>query len=383
MRLRHVKWITTRSVATGLALVAGMLAGWFVLGWLVWPVQWTGATLQDLSPAAREQWLDLVAESYSLDKDSVLAQQRLAGFAPNEQPALMEDIESRVVRRLQGTENILVLGQDQRPGWESWRTDSIMVVVIDYDRDQVGIVSIPRDLWVEIPGYGQQRLNAVDYIGEKLQVEGGGPALAQRVISDTLGIPTQHYVRIHLDGLVKIVDALGGVKVHLDCPLYERTPKDSSPTGYEEFNLPAGDITLDGDEARKFATYRYVTSDFGRTRRQQQLIWAIRNRALEVNLVSRLPELWSALSDLYTTDLDLMDLLRLARFGAGLKPSSVHGLTFTRDVLKDYTTQDGEWVLIVADRAVLDAELERLFLEQPLEQRGRVAAGEECPGPPE
>lgn len=378
MRVPHAKWIVT-----GVALLSGLLIGWLVLGWLVWPVEWTGATMQDLSPEAREQWLDLVAESYSLDKDPALAQKRLAGFGVDQQSVLMEDIESRVVRRLQGTENILILGQDQRPGWESWRTDSIMVVVIDYDRDQVGILSVPRDLWVDIPGYGQQRINAVDYIGEKMKVEGGGPALAQRVISDTLGIPTQHYVRIHMSGLVKLVDALGGVNVQLDCPLYERAPDDRQPDGYDNFVLPSGETLLTGDQARKFATYRYVTTDFGRTRRQQQIIWALRNRALEINLLPRIPGLWSAMSDLYTTDLDLTDFIRLARFGMALEPSGVHGMTFTGDVLEDYTTPAGEMVLRIADQELLDAELERLFLEKPLELRGRKQAGEECPAPPE
>ena len=127
-----------------------------------------------------------------------------------------------------------MLGQDQRPGWESWRTDSIMVIALDREAGQVGIISIPRDLWVDIPGYpqGQQRINAVDYIGEKMELAGRGPRAGRRAsMSDTLGIPTQHYVRIHLNGLVRLVDALGGVKVTLDCPLYEATPKDAADDG--------------------------------------------------------------------------------------------------------------------------------------------------------
>lgn len=373
----RVKWLTIVA-----ALTAGLLVGWLVVGWWLWPVQWSSATAQDLGPAAREQWLDLVAESYSLDRNADLAQERIAVFPADEQAALLADVESRVVRRLQGTENILVLGEDQRPGWESWRTDSIMIVVLDYDRRQVGIISVPRDLWVDIPGYGQQRMNTVDYIGEEMAYPGGGPALVSRVLSDTIGIPTRRHVRIHLDGLARLVDALGGVTVQLDCPLYERAPDDSSPTGYDEFNLPAGASLLDGKAARKFATYRTITTDFGRTRRQQQLIWAIRNRALEGDFLARFPELWSALADLYTTDLDLIAAARLARFVANLEPERVHGLTFSTDVLEDFVTQDGEWVLKIRDQAALEAELGELFLGKPLAERGRQAAGQACPTPP-
>lgn len=371
-------------VATGVALLAGLLIGWMVLGWWVLPVQWTGAAGFDLAPSEKEKYLDVVAESYTLNQNMDLARERLSTFAPEEQPALLANVETRVAHRLDKTENILVLGQDQRPGWESWRTDSIMVLAIDHERQQMGVISIPRDLWVDIPGYplGQQRINAVDYIGEKLEVPGGGPALAARVISDTLGIPTQHYVRIHLNGLVRLVDALGGVKVTLDCPLYEATPKDATMTEYVPWSLPAGENWLDGDTARKFVTYRSVTSDFGRSARQQQMIWALRNRALEVDLLPRLPELLSALSDLYSTDLNLIDIARLAKFGAGLSPSDVHGMQIGMKMLKDHVTEKGEMVLILDDRALLEAEKEKLFLREPLEELGKKAASEECPAPP-
>jgi LCP family protein required for cell wall assembly len=376
------KWV--RIALPVAALVAGLLVGWLALGWGLFPVQWTEAWALDLAPDAQQRYLDLVAESYTLNKDADLAQQRLATFPPEQQPALLQDVRTRVANRLTKTENILILGQDQRPGWESWRTDSIMVLAIDRDAGQVGIISIPRDLWVDIPGYeqGQQRINAVDYIGEKIEYPGGGPALAARVISDTLGIPTQHHVRIHLNGLVRLVDALGGVKVTLDCPLYEATPKDASMTEYVPWSLPAGDNWLDGDTARKFVTYRSVTTDFGRSQRQQQMIWALRNRALEVNLLPRLPELLGAMSDLYTTDLSLIDIARLAQFGAGLSPSDVHGFQVGMSMLKETVTESGEWVLVLADPAALTAEKEKLFLHKPLEKLGKNESGKECPPPP-
>jgi anionic cell wall polymer biosynthesis LytR-Cps2A-Psr (LCP) family protein len=172
------------------------------------------------------------------------------------------------------------------------------------------------------------------------------------------------------------------VTVHLDCPLYEATPKDAQMTEYMPWSLPAGDVTLNGDEARKFVTYRHVTNDFGRSQRQQQLIWALRNRALEINLLPRLPQLLTAMSDLYTTDLGVVDIVRLAQFGAGLHPSDVHGFQFTMNALKETVTAKGEWVLAVGDQAALQAEKEKLFLRKPLEDLGKKQADKECPAPP-
>ncbi len=377
-RVRPQVWVPL------LALLVGLLVGWLVIGWWLWPVQWTGAVPADLGPADRERYLDLVAESYLLNQDAGTAARRLASFPQEQQTGLLDEVRNRLAHRLNYTENYLFLGADQRPGWEAWRTDSIMVIAVDPKTNQVGIISIPRDLYVDVPGYGRERINAVDYIGEKKKYPGGGPALAAVVVSDTLGIPTQHYIRVQMEGLVRLVDALGGVDVTLDCPLYERTPNDSAPKGYVEWSLPAGTVHLDGDAARKFATYRYVTSDFGRTQRQQQLIWAIRNRALQGDIIARVPELWKAMSGLFTTDLTLVDVIRLVNVGLKLKPSNVHGLVFSPSVMKDYQTDQGQQVLVIKDKAALDKAKEELFFRRPLEELGRTESGKakQCPPPP-
>jgi len=377
------KWV--RIAVPILALVAGIAAGLLVIGWWLWPVQWTDALAVDLAPTDKEKYLDVVAESYTIKKDLVLAQEQLATFAPEEQPALLADVQTRVARRLYKTENILVLGDDSHHNYAIWRTDSIMVIAIDRENGQVGIISIPRDLYVDIPDYGMERINVADYIGEVREYPGGGPALASRVISETLGIPTQHYVRVHLGGLSTLVDALGGVTVDLDCPLYEYEFHKNKVTGeYDRslWTLPAGKVQLDGANAKKFATYRYATSDFSRSSRQQQLIWALRNRALEVNLIPKIPELWSALGELYSTDLTLVDVIRLAQFGMELDSSNVHSLSLNMEVLKNHVNEAGASLLIVGDRELLEEKKEQLFMQKPLERLGKNEEGKECPPPP-
>jgi LCP family protein required for cell wall assembly len=267
---------------------------------------------------------------------------------------------------LDQTDNLLVMGVDYRAGDAGWRTDTIMVIALDAAANRVGIVSIPRDLYVEIPGYGLGRINQADFIGETTGYAGGGQALLRRVISDTLGIPTRHYVRIKMEGLVRLVDTLGGVTVVLDCPLYERTPNDSSPNGVLDWSLPAGAVLLDGESAKKFATYRYATTDFGRAQRQQQLIWAIRDRALQVDVLPRIPELWKAFADMFSTDLGLLDIGKLAGFGAALKPENVHGVVLGADVMDYYITPEGAWVLVIADHEGIAAKKAQLFAARPL-----------------
>ena len=93
------------------------------------------------------------------------------------------------------------MGKDQRPDDGAWRTDTIMIVAVDQKANQVGAISVPRDLYVEIPGMGLGRINQADHFGESSKYPGGGPALLRRVLTETLGIPTQRYVRIEYDGL--------------------------------------------------------------------------------------------------------------------------------------------------------------------------------------
>jgi polyisoprenyl-teichoic acid--peptidoglycan teichoic acid transferase len=282
---------------------------------------------------------------------------------------------------LDKTDNILVLGADVRPGRWKPNTDSIMVVAIDHESNQVGIVSIPRDLYINIPGWGEDRINAAAFVGDQINYPGGGPALAQRMIKDTIGIPTQHYAIIRMEGLVRLVDALGGVTVNLECPLYEQTPDPKDQTKLVNWSLPAGPNFLNGTDAKKFATYRYIQSDFGRVRRQQQLIWAIRNRALQLDVIPRIPELWSALQDTFKTDLGLLDIVRLAKLGMAMEPQNVHGTVLDQEVMGPWTTPGGGSVLVVKDRAALEKKLAGLFGAQPISDLGKKQ-GPKCPPAP-
>lgn len=278
---------------------------------------------------------------------------------------------------LDDTENILVLGMDYRPGGKMWRTDSIMVVAVDQITRKAGVISIPRDLWVHIPGFGEGRINIADFYGEQTGYPGGGPALVGQILQDNLNITTHHWVRMEQEGLVRLVDTLGGVTITLDCPLFEKTPHPTQPGEYEYLQLPAGEVHLDGVTAKKFATFRYASTDFARARRQQQLIWAIRQRAQELDLIPLVSQLWTDLASAFQTDLNLIDVIRLIALGMQLESADVHGMVIPHAALQGKLVQGGSQVLALTDdRSVLTEALANLFASRPIAELGRSATGQ-------
>ncbi|MCB9148713.1 MAG: LCP family protein [Caldilineaceae bacterium] len=279
------------------------------------------------------------------------------------------------------TENYLILGTDRRPTWDIWRTDVIIVVGVDRVQRRAAVFSIPRDTYVPIPGHGWDRINTADIIGERsLNVEGGGPALVSAVISNTFGVPTQHWVRVDMDGFEELVDAVGGVTIHLDCPFYEPIT-DITTGGWTYLSLPAGDVTLDGVTAHWYARLRLRESDIGRTRRQRQLLWALREKMLNANLIVRLPQLWSALQGKFSTDLTLLDIVDLAQWGLPLNSSRIHtgGLT-TREV-QPWTTPGGGAVLRIVDIDLVQRTIDGVW-SGALMANAVAPENGVCPAPP-
>ncbi len=249
----------------------------------------------------------------------------------------------------QFTDNYLILGTDRRAGANDWRTDTIMIVGLDRQQGRAAVFSIPRDLYIDIPNYGYGRINQVDLLGERNpNLADGGPQLISQVISKTFGIQTDHWVRFQMDGFVRVVDAVGGVTVHLDCPFYEPI-FNVTTQAWDFFTLSAGDNQLDGDSAYWFVRLRLRESDIGRSARQRQFLWALRDKMLSANLITRFPELWSAFQDSFSTDLSLIQLIELTSFGISLDSDNVRAGGLTLYDLQNYRTEQGAVVLRIAD----------------------------------
>lgn len=279
------------------------------------------------------------------------------------------------------TDNFLILGTDRVDDAVNWRTDVIMVVGLDRAQRRAAVFSIPRDLLVPIPDRGWGRINTVDFIGqERINVEGGGPALVANVIENTLGVPIQHWVRVEMEGFEQLVDAVGGVTIHLDCPFYEPI-YDLSLGSWTYFSLPPGEVTLSGEEAHWYARLRMRETDFGRAQRQRQLLWALRDKMLSANLVLRLPELWRALDGQFVTDLSLLEIVELAQFSLPLNASRVHAGALTYPELQGFTSSSGGAVLRVSSTSAVQAKIDSIWTSAPMADAAKPE-DETCPAPP-
>lgn len=206
--------------------------------------------------------------------------------------------------------NILLIGLDYRPGEQDTRADTQIVVHIDPVSKSAAMVSIPRDLWVPIPGYGEGRINAAYQQGETdarsgdPKIPGGGPGLAKATIEDNFGIPIHYYAQVNFSGFEQIIDTIGGVNVDVPRPLVDNEfPLGNY--GVTRIYIPAGLQHMDGRTALAYARSRHTDSDLGRNARQQQVLLAIRRQGMNLNLLSKLNDLAGELSDAVRTDLSV------------------------------------------------------------------------------
>ncbi len=277
----------------------------------------------------------------------------------------------------QQTDNYLFLGTDRLQGEGSWRTDVIMLVGLDRVQGRAAVFSIPRDLYVNIPGYGMGRINQADFIGERNPERyGSGPQLVSTILSQTLGVETNHWIRFQMDGFVRVVDAIGGVNVYLDCPFAEPI-FNLTTNSWDYFTLPAGDNWMDGDTAYWFVRLRLRSSDIARAERQRQFLWALRDQMLNTNLITRFPELWGAFSDSFSTDLSLLELIDLTRVGLSYGTENVRSGGLTLADLRGFTTEQGAAVLGIADPGRVRAVVNGVWEAQPMAATNRRAP-EQC-----
>jgi polyisoprenyl-teichoic acid--peptidoglycan teichoic acid transferase len=190
-----------------------------------------------------------------------------------------------------GPITVLLLGSDERPGeTDPSRTDAIIIARIDPHSGRVALLSLPRDLWVEIPGYGYARLNAANVWGIIYNAPEGGLGLAKKTVSNLLGIPIDYTIHINFQGFIGAIDALGGVTVDVPKELYD----DEFPTmdyGYTVAHFLPGPQQMDGATALMYSRIRHPDSDFERMRRQQAVVVAAMARIREQNPLQSLKSL--------------------------------------------------------------------------------------------
>ncbi len=210
--------------------------------------------------------------------------------------------------------NILVMGLDYRD-WEAGeipRTDTMILFTLDPLNNTAAMVSIPRDLWVSIPGFEYGKINTAYYLGELYNLPGGGPALASQTVEELLGVPVDYYAQIDFQAFISFIDDIKGVKLYFDEPMVlDRLGKWNTVT------IDPGWITLPGDYALAYVRTRKTEGgDFDRAARQQNLIMAVRDRILEFDmlpsLVANAPQIYDDLSAGINTNISLNQAIKLA-----------------------------------------------------------------------
>ncbi|RNB83512.1 LCP family protein [Brevibacillus panacihumi] len=206
--------------------------------------------------------------------------------------------------------NILLMGVDRRGNRNSGlpRSDSMMLVSLDPEHKRFDLFSILRDTYVEIPGYGESRINAA--------VVNGGPELAMKTVSKFTGLPVDRYVITDFEGFKALIDTIGGVELDVEKNMYYHDPTDK---GRYDINLKKGLQKLDGDKALQYVRFRHdATSDYTRTERQRKLFAAVAKQMRQGTTLIQLPTILKEVTPYIQTNISSMDMLKLSALGLQL-----------------------------------------------------------------
>jgi polyisoprenyl-teichoic acid--peptidoglycan teichoic acid transferase len=236
--------------------------------------------------------------------------------------------------------NILVLGTDHWPGRPDEYTNvfpngqddvghsnSIAVLSVNPDARTATILSIPRDLWVEVPdGHGNwtmDRINSAFHTGELDKLPGGGGAAAAEAVTHDFGIPIDYYAVMDFAGFMKIIDALGGVTI--DVPnTFTATVVPEADTGGYDYTFFAGRQHFNGELALAYARFRYdPEGDFGRIQRQQQIALAARDKALSLGWATHALNLWNEYRQSLESDIPAYDVPGFALLAAQMQGHAI------------------------------------------------------------
>jgi LCP family protein required for cell wall assembly len=247
--------------------------------------------------------------------------------------------------------NILFIGLDYRDYIQNEgppRTDTMILFTVDPLTKTAGFISIPRDLWVNIPGFGYSRINTAYPSGEGSKLPGGGPALAMRTVEGVLGVPIQYFGQIDFHSFEEAIDAMGGLdicipeKIRID-PIGNKRPK----------NLKPGCQKLLGYEVLAYARNRYTKNgDVDRAKRQQLVIMALRNQIFNPanfpTIVAKAPDIYKEASAGLRTNLSFEDLMKLGVLMQQIPPENIkHGVIDYSMGILDNVTLAGQNASIV------------------------------------
>ncbi len=245
-----------------------------------------------------------------------------------------------------GQVRIMVLGSDARPDG-GFRTDIIIMVTINPKNGTVTALSFPRDLWVTLPGWGNNRINtAMVY---------GGFSLFASTLETNFGVRPTHYMIANFNSFIQIIDSLGGVDVKASQQLHDTCKLPQAVGGYCTVN--PGVTHMNGNFALWYVRSRYSTSDFDRERRSQEVLLAIFTKFMSLNAVARVPELFEIYRKNVETNLTLSDLAGLASVAPGLisDPSKIRRYSIGPGQVSNWTVPESGAMVLLPNQALIQS----------------------------
>jgi LCP family protein required for cell wall assembly len=274
------------------------------------------------------------------------------------EPAVTQEVEpsptTRVLQKPEGQVNYLLLGSDARPDEGGFRTDVIVWVSLNPKGEFVSAVSFPRDLFVNIPGYGNNRINvAFTY---------GGFDLLADTFEVNFGIRPDRYMLVNFSGFKAVIDSLGGINVQASQNLTDSCAKWINPSG--TCSVGPGLVHMDGEVALWYARSRYSTSDIDRARRAQEVIEAIFKRMMSLDAVLMAPDMYSIYKTYVETDVSLTDVVSLLPLATKIYNSGdIRNHVIGYEHAYDWITPQGAQVLLPDYGLIQEVMIEALQLE--------------------
>lgn len=267
----------------------------------------------------------------------------------------------------EGRVTVLLLGIDERESENGpWRTDTMILLTIDPTTNRAGMLSIPRDMWVEIPDYGSyDRINTAYFRGDADNYPGGGgPALAMKTVQQNLGVTVNYYAAVNFQAFISIVDLLDCVPINVPETIDDPDYPAMTGSGYDPFYVEAGDHCMDGETLLKYARTRATFGgDFDRARRQQAVLYAVRDHVLSTgqlsSLIAQSPEIYATLQDNIRTNLTEGQIVELVRLAAGISDDKICSAVIAGDYIERLETLSDGSQVVIPDRA----EIRQLIMD--------------------
>jgi polyisoprenyl-teichoic acid--peptidoglycan teichoic acid transferase len=240
---------------------------------------------------------------------------------------------------------IMVLGVDARPEGGDQNADVIILARLDLQENTLRSISIPRDLQVDIPGYGPGKINGAYGIGMEQDPDNrvAGVAMMRDTIEYNFGVYIDDYVMVDFEGFKEVVDSIGGI----DITVPETIVDEAYPTedyGTRTFTVQAGRQHMEGETALAYARTRHQDSDDQRRERQMLVIQALLHKGQKIGSLTRVADLITALSGAALTSFQWDEQLALGSLALGFDTSNVRMANLEQPLIEPGTAEDGAWI---------------------------------------